>query len=267
MKSWITLGSDPEFACFDKESVNYVALCGLLGGTKDEPEPLPVTGCFKQEDNVGAEFTIPPCDNLRDIYTYIYESIDCTNDYLKDINKNWYLKAVSSARFPENELCSKQALTFGCEPSFSIYKGQSERPSAAEVGNLRTFGFHLHFGFEDKLTDEELEDFIFLCDLFLGLPSVIYDKDQERRKIYGNLGDYRKTSYGCEYRVMGIGMFEHYDIIENGLATIKTVIEADKTKQLKDSFFSTVLEIDSEIKTINRLRVKSFYMSVLNSLK
>jgi len=67
---------------------------------------------------------------------------------LQQINPNWELVPISSARYPEQELESKQAREFGCEKSYSIYTGVSERPSAEEVGNLRSFGFHIHFGIE-----------------------------------------------------------------------------------------------------------------------
>ena len=44
---------------------------------------------------------------------------------------------------------------------------------------------HIHMGFNTPLTPDQIDRIICLCDLFLGLPSYIYDKDEERRKLYG----------------------------------------------------------------------------------
>ena len=39
-------------------------------------------------------------------------------------------------------------------------------------------------------------------DFFLGLPSVLYDADTERRKLYGKAGAMRYKPYGVEYRTL-----------------------------------------------------------------
>lgn len=43
-------------------------------------------------------------------------------------------------------------------------------------------------------------------DAFLGLPSVIKDKDKKRRSLYGKAGCFRITDYGVEYRVLSSAM-------------------------------------------------------------
>jgi len=39
-------------------------------------------------------------------------------------------------------------------------------------------------------------------DAYLGLPSVLFEKDGMRRTLYGKAGAYRPTPYGVEYRVL-----------------------------------------------------------------
>lgn len=39
-------------------------------------------------------------------------------------------------------------------------------------------------------------------DLHLGVPSLVLDKDTERRKLYGKAGAFRPKPYGVEYRTL-----------------------------------------------------------------
>ncbi len=39
-------------------------------------------------------------------------------------------------------------------------------------------------------------------DYFLGIPSLLLDKDEERRHLYGKAGAFRPKPYGVEYRVL-----------------------------------------------------------------
>lgn len=38
--------------------------------------------------------------------------------------------------------------------------------------------------------------------MYLGVPSVLKDKDTKRRSLYGKAGCFRLTPYGLEYRVL-----------------------------------------------------------------
>jgi hypothetical protein len=39
-------------------------------------------------------------------------------------------------------------------------------------------------------------------DAFVGIPSILYDTDAERRKLYGKAGCFRLCEYGFEYRTL-----------------------------------------------------------------
>jgi hypothetical protein len=196
MKFFNTIGSDPEFVVIGKAPVSMV---GIVGGTKEHPQPIQIDGCCCLTDNVLVEFTIPACNNFSSVKSYIDRCVTLTQTELQKINPEWELHAISSVEFPESELQSEQAQTFGCERSNNIYasNGLSDLITPQEVGNFRSLGLHTHHGWIDIPSEEELKDFIFLCDLFLGIPSYIYDKDRFRRGFYGKIGEHRiKKEYG-----------------------------------------------------------------------
>lgn len=184
MKFFDTIGSDPEFVVVGKTPVSMV---GIVGGTKEHPQPIQIDGCCCLTDNVLVEFTIPACNNFGAVMDYINRCKVLTEKELQKINPEWELHAISSVEFPESELQSEQAQQFSCERSNNIYtsNGLSELITPQEVGNQRFAGFHLHEGWIDVPTEEERKDFVFLFDLFVGVPSYIYDKDRTRRNFYG----------------------------------------------------------------------------------
>lgn len=269
----VSIGTDPEFFCFDVATNKYISLIGKIGGTKDKPQSFEeegLTSCGKLEDNVAAEFTTPPCQTLDDLYIFIENCRKVTERYLqKAYNPNYHLVPHSSAYFENSELEMDGARVFGCSESKSLYKGVVER-DASKAGNYRSAGFHLHFGFNRPLEDEDMFNVVFLCDLFLGIPSIIYDKDTKRRSIYGNLGDYReKPKYpGLEYRVMGIGMYEHKNIIQEGLNRIDHCVKLQYEQhnyiinELKSRFLDIIQDIDNEITTISKLKIRQIYADI-----
>ncbi len=240
---WKTLGTDPEFFCFNTQTNKFVALCDLIEGTKDKPHPMEVANCMQHIDNVSVEFNVPPAKTLTELYESVNMCLRSTEIYLQGINPAFTLVAQSSAYFDKEELCSKASMTFGCEPSLTIY-GEPFIPDAFEAGHMRSCGFHIHFGMD--IDKDQIPVFILLCDLFLGLPSVIYDPDVERRKIYGKLGDYRIQKYGIEYRSLGIGAYHHKSKIESGLQKIQQIIESGTAEKIYNKMFKSVQAIYSK---------------------
>jgi len=139
LTKWVTLGSDPEFFCMDTASGKFIALCDIIPGTKSEPAPIEVRGCLQQVDNVSVEFCVPPSETLDGIYESINQCMAVTESYLKGINPNYTLVAISSAHFEEDQLCSEISRTFGCDPSLTIY-GEPLVPSRDNAKSLRTNG-------------------------------------------------------------------------------------------------------------------------------
>lgn len=139
LKYFDTIGSDPEFVVVGNTPVSMV---GIVGGTKEHPQPIQIDGCCCLTDNVLVEFTIPPCSNFTAVKDYIDRCVGLTQTELQKINPKWTLNAISSVEFPESELQSEQAQQFSCERSNSLYSvnGLSPLISPEDTKNFRFAG-------------------------------------------------------------------------------------------------------------------------------
>jgi len=216
----ITLGSDPEFLAIDENGTPKSAV-GFIPGTKKEPFPLTENGEYSiQIDNVGVEGCVPPTRTKEEFINSIITIKKLANAKLQETQPSWKIVSSSSSRFEKEELDSDTARQFGCEPSICVYtQDVSPRPSPDEVGNLRSFGFHIHIGFEcDGNPITSLERIIKGMDIFCGVGSILIDSDNDRRNIYGNAGDmrFRYLDNGItivEYRTLGGAMSRNEEII------------------------------------------------------
>ena len=251
MKSNFLIGGDPEFPCIIKGINEYQSLINIVEGTKKDPKPIALEGCFQQLDNVMIEFTLPPMKEYWMYKSIIDDCIEYTNKWLAEIDPMYSLDIVSSARYNMMELDNEQAMTFGCEPSYSVYRNDiSFRPGPAMVGNLRSCGYHIHYGWDEKYTKEELHKFMILNDVFLGFQSMYYDKDVDRRKLYGNLSDHRiigkdqEASNRIEYRVLGAGIHNYPQFVDYGIKMIKKVLDANLLDEYYDKYYDNLKLVD-----------------------
>ena len=53
-----------------------------------------------------------------------------------------------------------------------------------------------------------------MMDIYLGLPSIVKDRDERRRSLYGKAGCFRLTPYGFEYRVLSSAMMATPELVE-----------------------------------------------------
>ena len=214
----ILVGTDPEFGV---QLYGKPASCiGILGGSKKEPKDIE-NGCTIQEDNVMGELTIPPCDKKEDFIRYINYGRKAMEEILfKNTGLPYKLVSLSSQEYPDDDLNNEAAMKFGCEPSYCIYtNGISKRPRPEDVGNLRSAGFHIHIGMPKLLNIEKRRALIYAMDILLGVPSIIIDSDEKRRKLYGNAGDFRIKLDGdkdytiIEYRTLGAALHATDELI------------------------------------------------------
>jgi len=196
-----TFGTDPEFGIF--ENGVPVQIIDFIPGSKKEPCDIG-EGCGVQPDNVMIETTQPPTSKKEDFIKYFNYCKNRIQEIIRyNTNRNLDIVSISSATYKPEDIAHPIAQKFGCEPSFCIYTGNvSPRPSPEEIGNLRSAGFHLHIGFDGLASYEETDFIIFLCDILLGLPYIVIDGDENRRKLYGNAGAFRAKPYGFEYRTL-----------------------------------------------------------------
>lgn len=188
-----TIGADPEVFLVDATG-KFISSVGKFGGTKQNPIYIG-NNAFLQEDNVALEFNIPAAN----LYTQFTHSINYCLTTMTERAREFGLTIaiVPSAEFTVDQLRTKAAREFGCEPDMNVWTlRQNPRPKATNK-NLRSAGGHVHIGYN--------QDAIGLgraCDLFLGCPSIVYDDDRRRRELYGKAGAIRIKPYGIEYRTL-----------------------------------------------------------------
>ena len=195
--STVLIGTDPEAFIRDKNTGEIGSAIGLIPGSKDYPHKVSEEGHAIQTDNVMVEFCVPASNDSKKLYKDIQFCLETINAMLPE---NYETIVQASAVLDKRFLKNKQAKTFGCDPDFNIYT-LSPNIAPDSKGQLRSAGGHIHIGYENPefLTNCKI---VRAMDLFLGIPSILLDKDTERKKMYGKAGCYREKPYGIEYRVL-----------------------------------------------------------------
>lgn len=190
-----TIGADPELFFMDPINHKMISVVGLIGGSKDTPLPIK-NGCAIQEDNVAAEFCIPACSSVDEFLASINFALSDLKGRAQALKLD-VAANTASASFTEDQLWTMEAQTFGCDPDYNAYTKQANpRPTATDP-NLRSCGGHVHVG-----TKYDPVSVVKAMDLMLGVPSVLLDKDTQRRALYGKAGAFRYKPYGVEYRTL-----------------------------------------------------------------
>lgn len=198
---YVTLGTDVELFAVDKDG-NPKSLCGLIGGTKENPKPFNkvLSKQFAyQEDNVAVEFNIPPADNAEDWRKSISQALNETQKLVSE-KTGLFISDKCAFSFDKNELKHPNALVFGCEPDYNAWSLIENKKPTAKDKSLRTAGGHIHVGCEKDMISGVRN-----MDLRLGVPSVLLDDTPEsiiRRELYGKAGAMRPKPYGWEYRTL-----------------------------------------------------------------
>lgn len=199
---YYTIGSDPELFICNNKTKKIVSAIDKIPGHKDDPftDGLP-EGFGLQTDNILAEFNIPPVTEEQEFIHCIEFMKDFIRSKVKEINPDFDVLCQASSKVPAKELKHPQAREFGCDPDFCIYsKGPNVVGNAAR-STLRSAGFHIHVGYPEHNIDTSLAMLRYV-DAFVGIPSLLYDTDTERRSLYGKAGCFRLQPYGFEYRTL-----------------------------------------------------------------
>jgi len=191
------LGSDPEVFIFDKEKNEIISAIGIIPGFKINPFPLTDKGHFIQTDNIMTEFCVPETNNAKEFYRDFQV---CLVEGSKYLNEHQEFLIKPSAHINMKYLADPKAREFGCDPDYNAWTSKINQSPKSNT-NLRTCGGHIHVGYDNP--DNVVSQFLIKAmDLFLGVPSILLDRDIERRKMYGKAGAHRMKSYGTEYRVL-----------------------------------------------------------------
>lgn len=231
----ISVGSDPEFLLRDKNTEKFVSSLDLIPGDKQSPVNLGKLGdgFTIQKDNVLAEFCVPPIflsknESIDDLWKNIKLAFNYVNDEV--LPDNIELVPVTSGEYDASELDNEYARTFGCSESYNAWTESISDPITNE-SNIRSSGFHIHIGYENPDIHTTLA-LIKALDLFVGVPSVLFDDDSVRRKYYGRAGEFRLTDYGFEYRSLGgyvMQSKDFFDALVEGLHTAVKFVNEGKT--------------------------------------
>ena len=194
------IGTDYEYFVKNEEG-QVASAIGYIGGTKKRPLSIG-NNCFRQSDNILAEFNQPPVDNLKEWLDYFKYTHEKGSEVLAEHGLQLY---TSTSEYIDPQfLRNPAARHFGCEISYCAYPNRPEA-DMNPTNLLRTAGLHVHIGFKEE--DEDLERLMRIMDYNLGVPSVIIDPDKVRRQRYGVAGEFRFTKRGdwnvVEYRSLG----------------------------------------------------------------
>lgn len=200
VKYQYSLGADPELFLCTKEN-KLKSSIGLIGGSKTNPKIIDDLGLFKiQEDNVAAEYNIPPSFNKKQFVEHIL----WPQEYISKLigTKKYKIYKKASAYFPEEELKDPKALEFGCDPDYNAWTlSINEKPYCSNK-TFRTAGGHIHFSLPNPDDPWEVIRAIRNMDHYIGVWSVITDTDKERKILYGKAGCFRPQKHGGEYRTL-----------------------------------------------------------------
>lgn len=187
------IGFDPEV--FWTDGNKMISVIDKLGGTKSHARK--VSDIVQVlEDNVAAEFNSPPCSDVGSFIKAIEENLNYLRSHAATLGYK-VADNVSFTEFPIEELQSPMAFVFGCEPDYNAWTGEMNPAPIAANPFVRSAGGHVHVE-----SDADKTALVRAMDLFLGVPSTVFDKEVRRRELYGKAGAYRPKDYGIEYRTL-----------------------------------------------------------------
>lgn len=198
----ILIGADPEL--FLKKNGRFHSAHGIVPGSKETP--FPVKNGAVQVDGMALEINISPSKNKKEFVHNISSVLHSLREMVPD---EYVFDYAATAEFSDSHMREqpREALMLGCDADFDAYN-ECQSPRPAPMANKRTAGGHIHIGWTENEDPMESSHFLSCCqiakqlDYFLGIPSVILDRDEERQGVYGGAGSFRPKPYGMEYRVL-----------------------------------------------------------------
>lgn len=206
-----TFGSDPEF--FLSQKGRFKSAIPVL---PNKENPIRKDGCVFYHDNVLAEAQVKPASSKAEAI----ENIGNCIRLLSETVKPYKLILQSAHDFPDSELKDKDARIAGCMPEWSVYTLEQILPPKEIITTtgFRTAGGHIHLGKNPVLESGlQILNVVRMLDLFLGIPSVLMDRDKTanaRREIYGYAGTHRTPEHGLEYRPLSNYWLASPDLVE-----------------------------------------------------
>jgi len=209
----LKIGADPEL--FLKKKGVFYSGFGVIPGSKSLP--YPVNRGAVQVDGMAVEFNILPAENRESFSENIQEVLKI----LRNMVPVDFDLAIESVAYFEKEYFKSQpreCKLLGCNPDYNAYTEEMNIPPNPRKP-IRTAAGHIHLGWGEGI--EPNRGHFNRCftltkqlDFLLGIPSVVLDRGEERRKMYGQAGCFRPKQYGMEYRVLSNFWLKDTKLIE-----------------------------------------------------
>jgi hypothetical protein len=124
------------------------------------------------------------------------------------------LVSRSVVDIPEEYLmaASENFVRLGCEPSMNIYGDHGKVIVDGRALPIRFAGSHMHFGDALGIHPTLVEPITKALDTIVGVGSIAlfgHRENRDRRRYYGQAGEYRLPKHGYEYRVVSSRMLHH----------------------------------------------------------
>lgn len=195
------IGADPEI--FLGKDGRFVSAHDKLPG--DKLNPHRVEKGAVQVDGLAAEFNIDPADSFEEFEENL-NSVQTT--LLGMIGEHEFLQD-SSVFFDEEFIKDIPAfnLALGCMSDFDAWSMQENQPPD-QTKLMRTTGGHVHIGGIHADNPHKMKHITKtgrlarILDETVGVYSLLWDDDDERRAMYGKAGCFRPKEYGMEYRTL-----------------------------------------------------------------
>lgn len=197
----ILIGCDPELFVKDVAG-NLLSAHNMIPGSKKAPHKVEKGAV--QVDGMALEFNIDPA-NSEHIFienvSYVLEQM------AKMITGKFYISPVAHFGHEMIKAQPKEAVELGCDPDYNGWTKDVNSPPNVDAP-FRTASGHIHIGWREKpdntsaISFFEAADMACQLDFYLGLPSLLVDKDTTRKQLYGKAGAFRNKTYGMEYRVL-----------------------------------------------------------------
>lgn len=258
----VLIGADIEVFLQHRQTGEIVSAEGIIKGTKKEPFNFDKANKYYATslDNVMAEFCIPPSNKAMEFYLGIQKALR----YIENaIPKELAPVPIPAAYVDEKYLQTENAKLFGCDPDFNAWTENENLPPGTAT-TLRTAGGHIHIGYANSNPFLNLM-IIKAMDLFVGVPGILQEPENQRKVMYGKAGAFRHKDYGVEYRTPSNYYLENETltnwIFNNTLAAIEFVKEGRVNQfgfEEKEEIVNTINYNDKEtaLKLISKYDIK-----------
>lgn len=200
----ILIGADPELFLVNPNSGDFVSGHDKCPGTKQAPHKVEFGAV--QVDGTAMEFNIDPASTSDEFV----RNINAVRQQLGQFAPGYNLIAAPVALYDKDYFASipGTAKMMGCDPDYNGWTYlQNPQPNPGRRP-MRTGAGHIHIGWTENAEVYDNEHFEMAAamarqlDYYLGIWSLLWDKDPTRRLLYGKAGAFRPKPYGMEYRVL-----------------------------------------------------------------